>query len=208
MPIDSIDQAEVMMCLAPIWTEKRETLKRLAQRMKVVLDVARSKGFRSGGNPVTLVKEAQVLPRVKIKVKHHKAMMWQDVPAFYSDLVSRNAMAANALRFTCLTGARTTEVLKMRWEELDFDTGIWTCPAERMKGYEEHRVPLTAQMLEIIEPLKTLKSDFVFEGQKRNHPLSNMAMLMLLRRMGVEGVTVHGFRSTFRDWVSETGNGH
>ena len=76
-----------------------------------------------------------------------------------------------------------------------------------MKGNEEHRVPLTAQMLEIIEPLKGLKSDFVFEGQKRNHPLSNMAMLMLLRRMGVEGVTVHGFRSTFRDWVSETGNG-
>ena len=207
MPIDSIDQPEVMMCLAPIWTEKHETAKRLAQRIKVVLDVARSKGFRSGENPVTLVKEAQVLPKVKVKVKHHKAMAWQDVPAFYADLMSRNAMAANALRFTCLTGSRTTEVLKMRWEELDLDAGVWTCPEERMKGNEEHRVPLTAQMLEIIEPLKGLKSDFVFEGQKRNHPLSNMAMLMLLRRMGVEGVTVHGFRSTFRDWVSETGNG-
>ncbi|MFU1607554.1 tyrosine-type recombinase/integrase [Sulfitobacter pontiacus] len=207
MPIDSIDQPEVMMCLAPIWTEKHETAKRLAQRIKVVLDVARSKGFRSGENPVTLVKEAQVLPKVKVKVKHHKAMAWQDVPAFYADLMSRNAMAANALRFTCLTGSRTTEVLKMRWEELDFDAGVWTCPEERMKGNEEHRVPLTAQMLEIIEPLKALKSVFVFEGQNRNHPLSNMAMLMLLRRMGVEGVTVHGFRSTFRDWVSETGKG-
>jgi integrase len=207
MPIDSVDQPEVMMCLAPIWTEKHETAKRLAQRIKVVLDVARSKGFRSGENPVTLVKEAQVLPKVKVKVKHHKAMAWQDVPAFYSDLMGRNAMAANALRFTCLTGSRTTEVLKMRWEELDLDAGVWTCPEERMKGNEEHRVPLTAQMLEIIEPLKGLKSDFVFEGQKRNHPLSNMAMLMLLRRMGVDGVTVHGFRSTFRDWVSETGNG-
>ncbi|MDD9723035.1 tyrosine-type recombinase/integrase [Sulfitobacter sp. PR48] len=205
MPIDSIDQPEVMMCLAPIWTEKHETAKRLAQRIKVVLDVARSKGFRSGENPVTLVKEAQVLPKVKVKVKHHKAMAWQDVPAFYADLMSRNAMAANALRFTCLTGSRTTEVLKMRWEELDFDAGVWTCPEERMKGNEEHRVPLTAQMLEIVKPLKALKSVFVFEGQKRNHPLSNMAMLMLLRRMGVEGVTVHGFRSTFRDWVSETG---
>ncbi|MBQ0717892.1 MAG: tyrosine-type recombinase/integrase [Sulfitobacter litoralis] len=207
MPIDSIDQPEVMMCLAPIWTEKHETAKRLAQRIKVVLDVARSKGFRSGENPVTLVKEAQVLPKVRVKVKHHKAMAWQDVPAFYADLMSRNAMAANALRFTCLTGSRTTEVLKMRWEELDFDAGVWTCPEERMKGNEEHRVPLTTQMLEIIEPLKALKSVFVFEGQKRNHPLSNMAMLMLLRRMGVEGVTVHGFRSTFRDWVSETGKG-
>jgi len=207
MPIDSIDQPEVMMCLAPIWSEKHETAKRLAQRIKVVLDVARSKGFRSGENPVTLVKEGRVLPKVKVKVKHHKAMAWQDVPAFYADLMSRNAMAANALRFTCLTGSRTTEVLKMRWEELDLDAGVWTCPEERMKGNEEHRVPLTAQMLEIIEPLKALKSDFVFEGQKRNHPLSNMAMLMLLRRMGVEGVTVHGFRSTFRDWVSETGKG-
>tara|TARA_R110002020_G_scaffold132643_6_gene296191 strand:- start:5141 stop:6310 length:1170 start_codon:yes stop_codon:yes gene_type:complete len=207
MPVDSVDQPEVMMCLAPIWTEKHETAKRLAQRIKVVLDVARSKGFRSGENPVTLVKEAQVLPKVKVKVKHHKAMAWQDVPSFYADLMSRNAMAANALRFTCLTGSRTIEVLKMRWEELDFDAGVWTCPEERMKGNEEHRVPLTAQMLEIIEPLKALKSDFVFEGQKRNHPLSNMAMLMLLRRMGVEGVTVHGFRSTFRDWVSETGKG-
>ncbi|MEQ3729317.1 MAG: tyrosine-type recombinase/integrase [Tateyamaria sp.] len=207
MPIDSIDQPEVMMCLAPIWTEKHETAKRLAQRIKVVLDVARSKGFRSGENPVTLVKEAQVLPKVKVKVKHHKAMAWQDVPAFYADLMSRNAMAANALRFTCLTGSRTTEVLKMRWEELDFDAGVWACPEERMKGNEEHRVPLTAQMLEIIEPLKALRSVFIFEGQKRNHPLSNMAMLMLLRRMGVEGVTVHGFRSTFRDWVSETGKG-
>ena len=207
MPIDSIDQPEVVMCLAPIWTEKHETAKRLAQRIKVVLDVARSKGFRSGENPVTLVKEAQVLPKVKVKVKHHKAMAWQDVPAFYADLMNRNAMAANALRFTCLTGSRTTEVLKMRWEELDFDAGVWTCPEERMKGNEEHRVPLTAQMLEVVKPLKALKSDFVFEGQKRNHPLSNMAMLMLLRRMGVEGVTVHGFRSTFRDWVSETGKG-
>jgi len=207
MPIDSIDQPEVMMCLAPIWAEKHETAKRLAQRIKVVLDVARSKGFRSGENPVTMIKDAKVLPKVKAKVKHHKAMAWQDVPAFYGDLTSRDAMAANALRFTCLTGSRTTEVLKMRWEEIDFAAGVWTCPAERMKGHEEHRVPLTAQMFEIIEPLKALKSDFVFEGQKSNHPLSNMAMLMLLRRMGVEGVTVHGFRSTFRDWVSETGNG-
>ena len=205
MPIDSVEQPEVMMCLAPIWIEKHETAKRLAQRIKVVLDVARSKGFRSGENPVTLVKAAQVLPKVKVRVKHHKAMAWQDVPAFYADLASRNAMAANALRFTCLTGSRTTEVLKMRWEELDLDAGVWTCPEERMKGNEEHRVPLTAQMLEIIAPLKALKSDFVFEGQKRNHPLSNMAMLMLLRRMGVEGVTVHGFRSTFRDWVSGKG---
>ena len=94
----------------------------------------------------------------------------------------------------------------MRWEELDLDGRLWTCPAERMKGGEDHRVPLTDEMLAIIAPLKALKSEYVFEGQKRHKPLSNMAMLMLLRRMDVEGVTVHGFRSTFRDWASEVAN--
>ncbi len=203
MPIDAIDQPEVMMCLAPIWTEKHETAKRLAQRIKTVLDVARSKGFRSGENPVTAIKDAQALPKVKAKVKHHKAMIWKDVPTFYATLKSRPAMAAKALMFTCLTGSRTNEVLGLRWEELDLDARLWTCPAERMKGGEDHRVPLTDEMLAIIEPLKAMKSEYVFEGQKRHKPLSNMAMLMLLRRMQVEGVTVHGFRSTFRDWASE-----
>ena len=203
MPIDAIDQPEVMMCLAPIWTEKHETAKRLAQRIKTVLDVARSKGFRSGENPVTAIKDAQALPKVKAKPKHHAAMRWQDVPAFYGDLRTRPAMAAKALRFTCLTGSRTGEVLKMRWDEVDLDGRLWICPAERMKTDEEHRVPLTGEMVAIIEPLRAMASEFVFEGQKRNRPLSNMAMLMLLRRMEIEGVTVHGFRSTFRDWASE-----
>jgi integrase len=203
MPIDAIDQPEVMMCLAPIWTEKHETAKRLAQRIKTVLDVAKSKGFRSGENPVTGIKDAQALPKVKAKVKHHKAMDWKAVPAFYADLRTRKAMAAKALMFTCLTGSRTSEVLGLRWEELDLEARLWTCPAERMKGGEEHRVPLTDEMLAIIEPLKAMKSEYVFEGQKRHKPLSNMSMLMLLRRMQVDDVTVHGFRSTFRDWASE-----
>ena len=206
MPIDSIDQPEVMMCLAPIWTEKHETAKRLAQRLKIVLDVAKSKGFRSGENPVTAIKDAQSLPKVKQKPKHHKAMGWQDVPSFYANLKLRNAMAAKALMFTCLTGSRTSEVLGMRWEEIDFDAGLWTCPEIRMKTGEIHRVPLTDEMLAIIEPLKALQSEYVFEGQKRHKPLSNMAMLMLLRRIETEGVTVHGFRSTFRDWASEVAN--
>ena len=203
MPIDSVGQPEVMMCLSPIWTEKHETAKRLAQRIKTVLDVARSKGFRSGENPVTAIKDAGALPKVKAKPKHHKAMYWKDVPAFYADLKTRNAMAARALMFTCLTGSRTGEVLGMRWAEVNFEERLWTCPAERMKTGEVHRVPLTDELLGIIEPLKAMKSEYVFEGQKRHNPLSNMSMLMLLRRMQVDGVTVHGFRSTFRDWASE-----
>ena len=203
MPVDSVGQPEVMMCLSPIWTEKHETAKRLAQRIKTVLDVARSKGFRSSENPVTAIKEAGVLPKVKAKPKHHKAMRWKDVPAFYAALKTRNAMAARALMFTCLTGSRTGEVLGMRWAEVDFGERLWTCPAERMKTGVVHRVPLSNEMLGIIEPLKAMKSEYVFEGQKRHKPLSNMSMLMLLRRMQVEGATVHGFRSTFRDWASE-----
>lgn len=203
MPVDSIGQPEVMMCLAPIWTEKHETAKRLAQRLKTVLDVARSKGLRDGENPVTAVREAQALPKVKAKPKHHEAMSWRDVPAFYADLCTRNAMASKALRFTCLTGARTGEVLGMRWEEFDEEARLWTCPAARMKMDEDHRVPLTDEMLSILMPLRVMQSQYVFEGQKRHQPLSNMSMLMLLRRMGVEGVTVHGFRSTFRDWAAE-----
>ncbi len=206
MPIDSIGQPEVLMCLSPIWTDKHETARRLSQRIKTVLDVARSKGLREGENPVTAIRDGHVLPKVKKKVTHHKAMRWQDVPAFYADLQGRSAMAAKALMFTCLTGSRTGEVLGMRWEELDFNARLWTCPAVRMKTGEDHRVPLTDAMLEILEPLKALQSEAVFEGQKRHKPLSNMAMLMLLRRMGVEGVTVHGFRSTFRDWAGEVAN--
>ena len=206
MPVDSVGQPEVMMCLAPIWTEKHETAKRLAQRVKTVLDVARSKGFRSGENPVTAIKDAGALPKVKAKPRHHKAMHWKDVPAFYANLQTRNAMAAKALMFTCLTGSRTGEVLGLRWAEIDFQARLWTCPAERMKTGEVHRVPLTGEMLAIIEPLKAMRSEYVFEGQKRHKPLSNMSMLMLLRRMNVEGVTVHGFRSTFRDWAAEVAN--
>jgi integrase len=206
MPIDSIDQPEVLMCLSPIWTEKHETAKRLSQRIKTVLDVAKSKGFRSGENPVTAIKDARVLPTVKAKPQHHDAMPWRDVPAFYAELNGRSAIAAKALQFTILTASRTSEVLDMKWPEVDFDTLLWTVPAARMKGGKEHRVPLTDEMLAILEPLKAMASDYVFEGQKRHRPLSNMSMLMLLRRMGRDAFTVHGFRSSFRDWASEATN--
>lgn len=206
MPVDSIGQPEVLMCLSPVWTEKHETARRLSQRIKTVLDVAKSKGFRDGENPVTAIKDAGVLPKVVARPKHHHAMAWQDVPAFYAELTTKNAMAAKALMFTCLTGSRTSEALGARWEEFDFGAKLWTVPAERMKGGMVHRVPLTEATLAILEPLKSMQSEFVFEGQKRHHPLSNMAMLMLLRRMKMEGVTVHGFRSTFRDWAGEVAN--
>ena len=203
LPVSDIGQPEVLSCLSPIWTEKHETARRVSQRIKSVLDVAKSKGFRTGENPVTEIRDARVLPKVNVVVKHHKAMAWQDVPTFYADLQNRSAMAAKALMFTCLTGSRTGEVLGIKWDEIDFKARLWTCPAERMKGGAKHRVPLTDAMLAVLEPLKAMESEYAFEGQKRHKPLSNMAMLMLLRRMGIDGVTVHGFRSTFRVWASE-----
>ena len=203
MPVDSIGQPEVLMCLSPIWTEKHETAKRLAQRIKTVLDVAKAKGFRTGENPITAAREADVLPKVRTKVQHHDAMPWRELPVFYAELSKRTANAARALQFTILTACRTSEVLDMKWDEIDFEAKVWTIPAERMKAGKVHRVPLTDEMLAILELMKAQGSQYVFEGQKRHKPLSNMSMLMLLRRMGQGQYTVHGFRSTFRDWVAE-----
>lgn len=203
MPVDSIGQPEVLMCLSPIWTTKHETARRLMQRIKTVLDVARSSGFLEGENPVAAVKEAQVLPKVKAKAVHHEAMPWRDVPAFFAELEGRSAMAAKALQFTILSACRTSEVLGMKWGEVNLDAGLWTIPAERMKTDIQHRVPISNEMARILEPIKAMASTYVFEGQKRHRPLSNMSMLMLLRRMGRDQFTVHGFRSTFRDWASE-----
>ncbi len=124
MPVDSIGQPEVLMCLSPISTDKHETARRVAQRIKTVLDVAKSKGFRSGENPVTAIQDVQVLPKVKAKPKHHSAMAWKEVPAFYADLKTRDAMAAKALMFTCLTGSRTSEVLGMQWGEIDLEARL------------------------------------------------------------------------------------
>lgn len=126
MPVNSIGQPEVLMCLSPIWTEKHETARRLSQRIKTVLDVAKSRGFRSGENPVTEIRDAKVLPTVRAKVQHHDAMPWQEVPAFYVNLKSRNAMAAKALRITILTASRTSEALEMKWPEVDFEARLWT----------------------------------------------------------------------------------
>ncbi|MEL6582190.1 MAG: integrase arm-type DNA-binding domain-containing protein [Pseudomonadota bacterium] len=206
MPVNTIQQPEVLMCVQPIWIEKHETAKRLLQRIKTVLDVARSKGFREGENPVTALKEARALPVVRKKAAHHDALDWRKMPEFFAALSKREAVAAKALAFTCLSAARTGEVLGMRWDEVNFDERLWVCPGERMKMGVAHRFPLTPPMIDLLLPLKALGSVYVFEGQKRHTPLSNMSMLMLLRRMDVGDATVHGFRSTFRDWATEEAN--
>ena len=141
----------------------------------------------------------------KLTRGHHAALAYADMPAFMVDLRARPAIAALALELAVLTATRTSEVLNARWMEFDLNAGLWTIPAERMKARREHRVALSRRALAIVSELdKTRTSEFVFPGQKPKCPLSNMAMLMLLERMGRRGaITSHGFRSTFSDWASE-----
>ena len=141
----------------------------------------------------------------KLTRGHHAALAYADMPAFMVDLRARPAMAALALELAVLTATRTSEVLNARWMEFDLDAGLWTIPAERMKTRREHRVALSKRALAIVSELdKARTSEFVFPGQKPKRPLSNMAMLMLLERMGRRGaITSHGFRSSFSDWASE-----
>ena len=136
-------------------------------------------------------------------VRHHAALPYGDVPAFLTDLRQRDGMAARALEFTILTATRTGEAIGARWSEIVGD--VWTIPARRMKSGREHRVPLAGRTLELIEQLPR-QGDFLFPGSRADKPLSNMALLMTLRRMGRDDITAHGFRSSFRDWVAERTN--
>ncbi len=203
MGVDVIDSADVLKVLSPIWTEKHETARRVMQRIGVVLDYAKARKLRAGENPIQEIKALNVLTKVKASDKHHGAMRRQDLPAFYEALQAQDAMASLALRFTILTACRTSEVLGATWEE--FDGNVWTIAPERMKNGKGHQVPLSQEALIILDKLKGLSDKIVFEGQRRHRPLSNMAMENVLRRMDMKkhGVTVHGFRSTFRDWASE-----
>ena len=207
-PVDQIESADVLKALSPIWTAKPETARRLKQRIKVVLDWARASGFRTGDNPVAGV--AQVLPRHKAAPRHHAALPYAEVPAFIQDL--RMADAAKpiqlAFEFLILTAARTGEVLGARWDEIDLEARTWTIPALRIKAGREHRIPLSDRCVEILRAAQAIGNEgpYVFPGRAPNAPLSNMAFLMLLRRMGRTDITAHGFRSTFRDWAAEKTN--
>lgn len=203
IPVNEIGQREVVCCVLPFWQDKPETGRRLLQRMKTVLDVAISRGFCEGENPVTAMQKAEALPhlhRVEANTRH---MSWKDIPAFYQKLSDQTSMSGQALKFICLTGTGSREALKMTWDELHFNERIWVCPAERMTSGIELHIPLTEAMVAILEPLRAVQSQYVFKGQKRSQPLSNMAVQMLLRRLEPGGVTVGGFRSTFKEWASE-----
>ena len=201
LPVAAVDTGLVMKALEPIWSTKPETAGRVRGRNESVLDWAKVRGYRDGENPARWKGHLiQLLPSLTkvTKVKHHAAMPYAELPAFLIALRARPAMAARALEFAILTAARTGEVLGARWQEMDLEARIWMVPAERMKAGREHRVPLSDAAVAILKAIYRT-GDLVF-------PLSNMALLMLLRRMGHGELTAHGFRSTFRDWASETTN--
>ncbi|MCA0278907.1 MAG: integrase arm-type DNA-binding domain-containing protein [Proteobacteria bacterium] len=203
--VSAIGTEEILQVLNPIWTAKPETASRLRGRIERVLDFAKTKGWRVGENPALWRGHLKnVLPaRKKLTRGHHAAMPFHDVPAFVWRLQTADAMAARAMEFLILTAARSGEVYGAKWGEIDLDTGIWTIPAERMKAAKEHRVPLSNRALSLAKRLYDARvSDYVFPGQKKDQPLSPSAMEMLLRRLKVD-VTVHGFRSSFRDWAGD-----
>lgn len=205
--VDQIATADVLEVLKPIWLTKPETAARLRGRIERVLDAAKAKGHRSGQNPALWRGHLDnLLPkRRKLSRGHHAAMPYEDVPAFFADLREREGIAARALEFTILTAARTGETFGATWREIDLEAALWVIPAQRMKAGREHRVPLTPRVVEILTELSELSTGpgaYIFPGQKEERPLSVMAMDMLLRRMNID-FTVHGFRSSFRDWAGE-----
>jgi integrase len=209
LPVAAVDTELVLKVLEPIWTDKTETANRVRARIEKVLDWARVRAYRDGDNPARwrshldqlLARKSRVAP-----VKHRPALPYRDVPAFITDLRKRNGVSAWALEFLILTAARTGEVIGAKRCEIDFHAKLWTAPSTRMKSGREHRVPLCARAIEILKtvPLPDDPDAFVFPGARDGKPLSNMAMLELVRGMGRADIVVHGFRSTFKDWAAET----
>ncbi len=204
-PVDQVDTADVLKALSAIWTTKAETARRIKQRVRTVLDWAKASGYREGDNPADAVTRA--LPKQQAKVRHLPALAYPEVPAFVESLRATEAAPSVklAFEFLVLTAARTSEVLGALWAEIDQEAAIWTVPGERIKAGREHRVPLAPAALAVIKRAATPVDGgpFVFPGRRQGRPLSNMALLMVLRRLGRTDITAHGFRSSFRDWAAE-----
>lgn len=203
LPVSDVTADDVVKILKPIYSSKHETATRLRARIESVLDWAAAHGRRTGDNPARLKGHLEhMLPRVRKTVEHHAAMPFEDVPKFLVKLAGQSGMSRYALEFLILCAYRTGEVIGAEWSEIDMDKAIWTIPAERMKAGVQHRVPLSPRALEILRLVKPFANGkFVFPGGKKDKPLSNMALLMLLRRMELTDITSHGFRSSFRVWA-------
>ena len=202
-PVSNIDGPAVRDVLAAIWLAKPETARRVRQRINGVVDWAIGKGYRTAPLPMKAINKS--LPKHRATAKHHAAMPYGDVPAFLSRIRERESMGRLALQAVILTAARSGELRGAVWSEIDFERALWTIPADRMKADREHVVPLSTAALRIFKRMKALRtegSNFVFPGNKRGKPLSDMTLTKVLRDMDLD-CTAHGYRSSFRDWVSE-----
>jgi integrase len=214
LPVQRVDVGLVMRVLEPIWKEKPESASRLRGRIEAILDWATARGLRTGDNPARWRGHLDSLLPARSKVRavaHHPALPYAQIGAFMESLRKEDGVAALALEFTILNAARTGETIGARWSEFDLDARTWTIPALRMKSKREHRVPMSKRAIEIVKAAQSdadsnLKQGFIFAGRRPHEPLSNMAMLQLLSRMSRSDLTVHGFRSTFRDWAAESTN--
>jgi integrase len=203
-PIDAIEQKDCVNVLAPIWTAKPETARRVRQRLKMVFDWAKAHGHRSGDNPLGGIEHG--LPKQNDEVEHHAALPYAKIPDFMRSL---NASAASvsgrlALEWLILTATRESETRKAAWSEIDLAARLWTIPAERMKAGVEHVVPLSDRTIAVLTEARAAhpESELVFPGQKAK-PLSENTLAKLSREMGFGHITAHGFRSSFRDWGAE-----
>ncbi|MEO6075009.1 MAG: integrase arm-type DNA-binding domain-containing protein [Burkholderiales bacterium] len=210
LPVQEIDIGLVLRALEPIWHSKPETASRVRGRIESVLDWATVRGLRKGDNPARWRGHLEsLLPsRAKLQVvEHHAALPYDQMALFMVDLHAQTGIAARALQFLILTAARTSEVIGARWDEFNLELKTWVVPAVRMKAHRDHRVPLSPHALKVIEEMRAIQTnEFVFPGARAGKALSNMAMLMLLKRMHRGNLTAHGFRSTFRDWAAEQTN--
>ncbi len=211
--VQDIDTDLVIKVLLPIWNTKTETATRVRGRIENILDWAKVMGLRKGENPALWRGHLQKLlpiPSKVHKVKHHDALPYMYVAEFMAGVSTLDCMSARALELTILTAARTSEVIEARWQEFDLKEKVWVVPANRIKMGKEHRVPLSLAALAILKPLyEQRNNDFLFPGMNPEKTMSNMAMLELLKGMKKENwphFTVHGFRSTFRDWAEEQTN--
>jgi integrase len=205
LPVSKIDTGLVMQVLSPIWHRIRETAVQVRGRLELILDWARVHGYRSGENPAAWRGHLRHVlpPRSKVRpVVHHPALPYQELSAFMVRLRERQATAARCLEFVILTACRTNEALQARWNEVDLDTRVWTIPAKRMKAGKEHRVPLSSAAIAVLAGMQRgERAAYIFEGAQ-----SPRVLRRLLQRMRRVDITVHGFRSSFRDWCSEHAN--
>jgi integrase len=206
LPVQAVDVGLVLKAIEPIWASKPETASRVRGRIEAVLDWAEARGYRQGDNPTRWRGRLENLLPKKTKVRaveHHAALPYLDLPGFIAELRRQGGVTPRALEFAILTAARTGEVLGARWDEINLPDQVWTIPGARMKAGKEHRVPLSDDALNIIEQMAAIRcGEFIFPGRDRQR-LSQTAMLNLLKRMGRNGATTHGFRSSFSDWVAE-----